>query len=103
MSDERETRDRKVGIRVTPDMYARLEHLAGHYGVSVSALAAMAIGQYVSQHERQITMQSTVADLIVQEFGDQFREVVKDRTIAELTPSVIGFLQSQTNQIPITS
>jgi len=74
-------------------MYERMEALCGMYGVSLSAMAAMAIGQWVTTHERQVRLQGEIVDLMVQEVGSGFRELIKDQAVEEITPKVAGFIQ----------
>jgi hypothetical protein len=57
-------------MNVAQDIEERLEKISRIYGMPPSTLAALAVGQWVAQQERQLMMTEAMANSIGEKMGD---------------------------------
>jgi hypothetical protein len=66
-------RSGSLRIRLAPAVRDRLERVSALYGVPLSTLASMAVGEYVSRAESALTMTQRMADTVGGAMGEQVR------------------------------
>jgi len=57
-------------MKVSEDIEVRLQKISLIYGMPPSTLAALAVGQWVAQQERTLSMTETMANRVGETMGD---------------------------------
>lgn len=58
-------------LRVVPGTTARLDKLAGLFGLPSSTLAALAVGEWITNKENALGMTQKITDNLTEMFGDE--------------------------------
>jgi predicted transcriptional regulator len=74
---EKIVRADSLRIKVDSTMTKRLERLARLMGLPTATLGAVAIGQYVLQQERSLSIVSAITDTVGKQVGEQLAEQMK--------------------------
>lgn len=70
-------RDAAIKVMLTPAMREKLDRVAEALGQTPATAASFAIGQWVSQHERQINAADTAIQAILAQAGPEITEALK--------------------------
>lgn len=62
-------RDARLNLRISSDVYARLERLGEQMGIPAATLGAVAIGEYVNKLEVNQNLMKSVATGLVDSFA----------------------------------
>lgn len=65
------SRDVRLSIKISEDNHAQLKHMADSYGVTMSALSALILGQWLYQ-------QNQIVKPMVESMKDVIADVVRD-------------------------
>lgn len=74
---EKIVRADSLRIKIDSTMTQRLERLARLMGLPTATLGAVAIGQYVLQQERALSIVSAITDTVGKQVGEQIADQMK--------------------------
>ncbi len=66
-------RSKRIQIRVSEDVYNRMQTLADDYGIAHSTLASIAVSEFLLKKERELSIYDKAKDSL----GNQFEEMRK--------------------------
>lgn len=79
MATTRIKRNDAIRMKVAPDVLERLDRISRVYGMPPSTLAAMALGQWVTQQERTLLMTEAMAQSVGQHLGESVATELREQ------------------------
>lgn len=76
----RETRSKPLKVNLTPSMYTKLSTLSERLGMAPSALASIAIAEYVAQKSGAFEAQKEVMEKMVLSMAPQLQPLIDAMT-----------------------
>lgn len=76
---ERIIRDASLRIKLSPDMKVRMERIAALYGAPPSTIAAVWLGQMLTQQENALGMVEKLASSMGSEVGEALQEAMRQQ------------------------
>lgn len=70
-------RDDSVRVSVTPETKERLQRIADAFGMPAATIAGVAIGQYIAQQERALSLVEHMTDKMADSVGGALGEQLK--------------------------
>lgn len=68
-----------IRMKVAEDIEDRLDRISKIYGMPPSTLAAVAVGQWVAQQERMLTMHEAMANVVGEKMGEAVADELRQQ------------------------
>lgn len=62
-------RSKRIQIRVSEDIYSRMQRLADEYGIAHSTLASIAVSEYLVKKERELSIVESAKESLDSQFS----------------------------------